>query len=84
MFNLGDYFEETLALLDRESLCYRDRIDLGGHIVDLATHSPILRAQFLPALAHLASESGSDADLTILYADSSGTTSPLKAPNGFV
>ena len=80
MFNLNDYFEEALALLDRESLCYRDRLDLGGHIVDLATHSPILRAQFLPALTHLASESESDADLTILYADSSGTTSPLKAP----
>lgn len=80
MFNLIDYFEQVLMLLRVRSGHHCDRIQVGDHIVDLATRSPALRDTFLPALSHLTTESEAPAELTIFYAEGGNTPSALKAP----
>jgi hypothetical protein len=81
VFDLEQYFDTALQLVQRADRQYRDRITLAHHSIDLLTQSVILRDKFIPALSHLADISNPNlADLTIYYVENSDLERGLTAP----
>jgi hypothetical protein len=81
VFDLEQYFDTALQLVQGADLQYRDRITLAHHSIDLLTQSAILRNKFIPALSHLAGMSSLNfADLTIYYVENSDLERGLTAP----
>lgn len=81
MFNLEQYFDTALRLVQKVKFQRSDRIKLACHSIDLLTSSIILRDKFIPALSHLTVNSSSaHTDLTIYYVENSDLETGLTAP----
>lgn len=81
MFNLKQYFDTALRLVQKANFQYLDCIKVASHPIDLLTSSATLRDKFIPALSHLASMSDTaHADLTIYYVENSDLEKGLTAP----